>query len=203
MEEIVEKLKFIGLNSYEAKVYVALLKKYPATGYEISKLANIPQARVYDTLKSLEAMQIVTRSTEEKPIRYNPIKPKELTKRYRRKSESAIEYLDKKLPNLKDTHNEPVLQVTGYVAILDKLIEGIKGAQKRIFIEVWAQDFKYIENHLLDDYNRGLDVKIVGYGDKFSCNFGSVFLKINPRIIPASINQRYLAMIVDDEEGFL
>ena len=54
MDEIVEKLKELGLNSYEAKVYVALLKKYPATGYEIGKIADIPQARAYDTLKSLE-----------------------------------------------------------------------------------------------------------------------------------------------------
>ena len=54
MADLVEKLKEIGFNSYEAKVYIALLKKYPATGYEVSKLANIPQSRTYDTLKVLE-----------------------------------------------------------------------------------------------------------------------------------------------------
>ena len=48
MADLVEKLKDIGFNSYEAKVYIALLKKHPATGYEISKIANIPQARTYD-----------------------------------------------------------------------------------------------------------------------------------------------------------
>lgn len=39
MADLVEKLKEIGFNTYEAKVYIALLKKYPATGYEVSKLA--------------------------------------------------------------------------------------------------------------------------------------------------------------------
>ena len=29
MNDIIESLKEIGLNGYEAKVYVALLKKYP------------------------------------------------------------------------------------------------------------------------------------------------------------------------------
>lgn len=53
MEDVIEKLKDLGFNSYEAKVYVALLKKYPATGYEVSQIADIPQARAYDTLKSL------------------------------------------------------------------------------------------------------------------------------------------------------
>ena len=45
MEDIVEKLKEFGFNSYEAKVYIALLKKYPATGYEVSQIADIPQSR--------------------------------------------------------------------------------------------------------------------------------------------------------------
>ena len=52
MEDIVEKLKEFGFNSYEAKVYIALLKKYPATGYEVSQIADIPQSRAYDALKS-------------------------------------------------------------------------------------------------------------------------------------------------------
>ena len=39
MADIIDKLKEIGLNTYEAKTYVALLKKYPATGYEAAKLA--------------------------------------------------------------------------------------------------------------------------------------------------------------------
>ena len=80
MDELIENLKAIGLNGYEAKVYLALLKKYPATGYEVAKLADIPQSRAYDTLKALETDHIVM-SNNTKPISYTPIKPKELTKR--------------------------------------------------------------------------------------------------------------------------
>ena len=60
MNEIIESLKELGFNSYEAKVYVALLKKYPATGYEVAQLADIPQSRAYDTLKALENEKIVS-----------------------------------------------------------------------------------------------------------------------------------------------
>ncbi|MCI1274296.1 MAG: hypothetical protein LKG27_07695 [Clostridiaceae bacterium] len=200
MDEIIEKLKQLGLNSYEAKVYLALLKKYPITGYEVSQLSNVPQARAYDTLKTLEAMQIVT-SNNEKPVKYTPIKPKELTKRYRRKIDSALDFLDKKLPNVKDNHNEPILHVSGYLPILDKLIEAIKNAKREIYIEIWAQDFKYLENHLLDAYNRGLNVKIVGYGEQFVSNFGAVFLHTGLRVMPSQAGQRYLFMTIDDEEG--
>ena len=84
MADLIEKLKEIGLNTYEAKVYVALLKKYPATGYEVSKLANIPQSRTYDTLKVLEEKNIVV-SNNTKPVAYTPIKPKQLTQRVQKK----------------------------------------------------------------------------------------------------------------------
>lgn len=94
MDEIVEKLKELGFNEYQSKVYIALLKKFPATGYEISKLANIPQSRTYDTLKNLETLNIVL-SSNSKPVTYTPIRPKELTKRYKRKFDSTINFLEK------------------------------------------------------------------------------------------------------------
>ena len=101
MDEVIEKLKELGFNEYQSKVYIALLKKFPATGYEISKLANIPQSRTYDTLKNLENLNIVL-SSNSKPITYTPIKPKELTKRYKRKFDSTINFLEKKLPDIKE-----------------------------------------------------------------------------------------------------
>ena len=55
MDDLIANLKELGFNSYEAKVYLALLKKYPATGYEVSQIADIPQSRAYDTLKSMTA----------------------------------------------------------------------------------------------------------------------------------------------------
>lgn len=175
MDEIVEKLKELGLNSYEAKVYVALLKKYPATGYEIGKIADIPQARAYDTLKSLEIQHIVT-SSADKPVTYTPIKPIELTKRYKRKIDSTIDYLEKKLPNVKENYSEPILTINGRAKIINKVIEIINNAKKDIYLEVWSQDYKYIENALMDAYNRGLNIKIVGY-DNFTSNL-EPFLKM-------------------------
>ena len=158
-----------------------MLKKYPATGYEVGKLANIPQSRAYDTLKALEAAHIVTVSNS-KPAAYTPIKPKELTRRYKRKITSTLDFLEKKLPNVKDDYTEPILNISGTHSIQSKIIEIIKSASKEIFIEVWSQDFKYFESYLLEAYNRGLDIKIVGY-DNFSCNFGTVFCHAGGREI--------------------
>ena len=199
MQDVIESLKEIGLNGYEAKVYVALLKKYPATGYEVAKLADIPQSRAYDTLKSLEAARIVT-SSGEKPQTFTPVKPKELTKRFRRKIEANLDFLEKKLPDVKDDYNEPVHSISGSFAIREKLIEVIKSAKTDIYIEIWLQDFKYIEQHLFDAYNRGLDIKIVGY-DNVQCPFGTVFKHKNGREIEHSLGGRMVFIIADNQEG--
>lgn len=199
MNEIVESLKDIGLNSYEAKVYVALLKKYPATGYEVAKLADIPQSRAYDTLKALENAKIVTSSTT-KPQTFTPIKPKELTKRFRRKIESNLDFLEKKLPDVKTDYNEPILPISDMSEIRGKLIEIIKGAKEDIYLEIWAYDFKFIEQYLFDAYSRGLDIKIVGY-DNFDCKFGTVFKHKNGREIEHSLGGRMIFMIADGNEG--
>ncbi len=200
MDEIIENLKEIGLNSYEAKVYLALLKKYPATGYEVAKLADIPQARAYDTLKSLENAHIVTSNANAKPVAYIPINPKELTKRFRRRYTATLDFLEKKLPNVKEDHYEPVLNLFGTFSINSKISECIKNAKREIFIEIWSYDFKYFEEDLRDAYNRGVDLKIVGY-DNFSCPFGTVFCHSNGREIEHSIGSRMFFMAVDNSEG--
>ena len=201
MSDIIEKLKEIGLNTYEAKVYVALLKKYPATGYEVSKLANIPQSRTYDTLKALEEKNIVT-ATNTKPVTYTPIKPKLLTARVQKKLTSTINYLDKHLPEIKENYNEPIFTITGKQNIQDKVIEVIQNAKHEIYMEVWSQDYKVFEKELLNAYNRNVEIRIVGY-DNFTSRFGQVFEHAFGRDIELSLGGRMVILAVDDNEGVI
>ncbi len=198
MEEIVEKLKELGLNSYEAKVYLALLKKFPSTGYEVGKLANIPQSRAYDTLKALESAQIVT-SSATKPQTFTPVKPKELTKRCKRKFDATIDYLEKKLPDVKETYHEPILNISGLSKIMQKALELVKNAQKDIYLEIWEEDFKYLEPALREAYNRGVNVKIAAYGDIRT--FGTVFVQTGSSLADHTFGKRFLFLVADDAEG--
>ncbi len=201
MNDIIDSLKELGFNSYEAKVYLALLKKYPATGYEVSQIADVPQSRAYDTLKSLEKEKVVIANSS-KPVTYTPIKPTELTKRYKRKIHSTIEFLDKNLPQVKEDYTEPVLSISGAAKIREKVIEIIKNAKSEIYIEIWSQDFKFIEPYLFDAYNRGVEIKIVGY-DSFKCNFGLVYEHSSAKEIESSLGGRMIILAADNEEGIL
>ena len=201
MADLVEKLKEIGFNSYEAKVYIALLKKFPATGYEISKIANIPQARTYDTLKVLEQKNIVV-SSNSKPVSYTPIKPKQILAGYQKKMNSTLNYLEKHLPEVKDNYNEPVITISGKQNIYSKIVEIIQNAKKEIYLEIWSQDYKLFEQELLNAYNRNVEIRIVGY-DNFNSRFGMVFQHAFAKDIEISLGGRMIAISSDDSEGLI
>lgn len=199
MNDIVEKLKEFGFNSYEAKVYIALLKKYPSTGYEISQMADIPQSRAYDALKSLEAESIVY-STKEKPQRYNPIAPKELTQRFKRKINSTIDYLEKKLPNIKENYNEPIHYIYEYETIIEKIKEVIKNSKISLFIEIWAADYRQLETEIANAYDRGVNIKIVAY-DNFDTIYGLVYKHDGAKEIEQMTGSRLIYLLSDNQEA--
>lgn len=201
MDKIIESLKELGFNTYESKVYLALLKKYPATGYEISQIADMPQSRAYDTLRALEKEKVVVASNA-KPVTYTPIRPTELTQRFKRKINTTLEFLNKNLPNVKSDYTEPILSISGSVNIREKIIEIIQNSQKEIYIEIWSHDFKYIEPYLLEAYNKGVEIKIVGY-DNFKSNFGLVFEHGFAKEIEESLGGRMIILAVDNEEGLI
>ena len=51
--EIVSSLEFLGLGGYEIKVYLAILQNPQSRVPEIARLANVPQPKVYATIKRL------------------------------------------------------------------------------------------------------------------------------------------------------
>lgn len=199
MEDLIEKLKDIGLTGNEAKVYLALTKKFPLTGYEISKMANIQQARAYDALKSLEAKQIVLPSNT-KPISYSPIRPKELTKRYKRKINSTIDFLEKKLPTIKENSVEPIVPISGSTNSHEKIIELIQSAKKEIFLLISSSDYKFFESAILSAYNRGVEIKISGY-DNFSPTFGRNFSQSPMSVLDNKTNLGTVLLVIDGAEG--
>jgi sugar-specific transcriptional regulator TrmB len=49
----VDRLTRLGLTSYEAKAYLALMRRGSSTAAQVSRLAGVPRQRIYDVLASL------------------------------------------------------------------------------------------------------------------------------------------------------
>jgi len=79
----IEKISLFGLNSYESKLWAALLSRGIATAGELSEIANVPRSRCYDVLESLEKKGFIV-SKIGKPLKYIAVAPDEVLERVKK-----------------------------------------------------------------------------------------------------------------------
>lgn len=117
--EYLKNLIELGLNTYEAKVYLSMLGKNSITASDASKMSGVPRQRIYDILNTLQLKGLCL----EKPgkvLKYKATEPKEAlismlvekNKKFQRELEKQRELalkISKKLENgNKIEVNEPM-----------------------------------------------------------------------------------------------
>ena len=95
-KDFLEKIKDFGLNSYESKIWTALLSRGVSTAGELSDIANVPRSRSYDVLESLEKKGFVVMKLG-KPIKYMAVAPNEVVERVKKLIQQEIQKTKKKL----------------------------------------------------------------------------------------------------------
>ena len=201
MDELIEKLKALGFNSYEAKVYLALLKRHPATGYEVSKASGVPQARAYDTLKALEANRFVV-GLGGKPATYSPISPEELLDRWERSFKGTVSHLREALPSLTDSSVDPMTNLHGEEPIFDHIRSTIQHTKQSLYLELWDEDAKHLQSELDAAAKRNVDIRIVSYGD-VAVDKALIYPHGHQKEIVQALGGRWIVLTSDDEEGLL
>ncbi|MBI2650438.1 hypothetical protein HYX04_03930 [Candidatus Woesearchaeota archaeon] len=101
-----KQLKNLNLNSYEVKIWSALLSRGKTTAPELSDISNVPRSRSYDVLKSLEKKGFI-KIKYEKPISYVAIPPKEALENNKKHAQERAEEEIKKIDGAK---NFPFIQ---------------------------------------------------------------------------------------------
>ncbi|MCK5282300.1 MAG: TrmB family transcriptional regulator [Nanoarchaeota archaeon] len=96
-KNFLSKLRDFGLNTYESKLWTALLSRGLSTAGELSDIANVPRSRTYDVLESLERKGFIIRRLG-KPIKYIAVPPGEVLERVKAKikleSEKKVEMME-------------------------------------------------------------------------------------------------------------
>jgi len=148
-QETVKKIKSFGLNTYEVKIWTALLSRGVSTAGELSDIANVPRSRSYDVLESLEKKGFVVMKPG-KPIKYLAVPPKEVIERVKKRIEKTTEKHISKITNqtfnnlisnLQDMYDNATQHPENVVAILkgnnniQKHLEFLyKNAKKEILV---------------------------------------------------------------------
>ncbi len=108
-KEMNAKLKDFGLNSYESKLWMALLSRGVSTAGELSDIAGVPRSRSYDVLESLEKKGFIIMKLG-KPIRYVAVPPAH-----------AVEHVKKNIQESAIAQTKLLDELTGS-AILNELV---------------------------------------------------------------------------------
>jgi Cd2+/Zn2+-exporting ATPase len=142
MGSLVEQLAAVGFSEYEAKVYVALQKCSPATGYQVAKESGVPRSTIYEVLGKLIARGAVVTQSFGEMVRYAPVPPEELLDRMRHEFEDTLDKLSDGFKHMSATPGAPgqTWNLTGRDNILAHARQMIERAQGEVALVVGDDD---------------------------------------------------------------
>lgn len=141
-EELILRLKKIGLTEYESRAYVSLVGLREATAREVLEVGKIPQGRVYDVLKNLADKGYIEIQNGY-PTYYRAVAPSEVIQNLNR----DYIYMLQELENaLKDRHIEspptyPVWTISNETAISNRVFALLKTVDAELIVYTNNPDF--------------------------------------------------------------
>ncbi|MCE4049201.1 MULTISPECIES: helix-turn-helix domain-containing protein [Bacillaceae] len=151
MSDIVQQLKKLGFNEYEAKAYVSLVKSGPVTAYQVSKESGIPRARIYDVLTTLVEKGIVLKEEINEAARYSPLPVEIFLQKAKSEWQSTYEVINDSLKELETSAKEVdnrVITLKDYQTIISYCQTLINKAENRIVISMWDDMYSALEGYL-------------------------------------------------------
>lgn len=149
----------LGFSEYEARAYVALIKKSPLNGYELAREAGIPRANIYSVLERLEQRRAVLRLETPNATRYAAVPPEELMRRLRADFANLTTAITRQLEDVgKAVDFADVWNARGYQALLDQARTALTTAQGSLLIAIAPPEAKLLAEDLRAASDRGVDI---------------------------------------------
>lgn len=197
--QIIDSMLSLGFNKYEAHAYVTLLLDPSKTAYEISKLSEVPQSKIYETMKKLVDRGLAT-AKGYKPIKYIALPLERYLDNYKADITKAVDFLK---DNIKAVAKEPTIEYIVHfntlAQFIGKVSEVIDYAEKSIYLEIWAQDYHHIRDALLEASKRGVRIITVLYGE-VNHPIGKIYNHEMSGLEHSLQNGRWLNTLVDNSE---
>lgn len=195
-----DRLVKIGFSEYEAKAYVALLRKSPVTGYELSKLSGVPRSMIYEVLGKLTARGAAITLRRGGATKYAPVPAVEFFDQLHRDHEELITSLKDDLATLGSAPDlEYVWNIEGRENILAKAEEMIGQAEARIYVALLPATFPELRPMLEEAIGRGVRV-VIYTPDDLDLPGGQVVVAPRSERALSQAGGLGLILVVDGEE---
>ncbi|MFC7680557.1 TrmB family transcriptional regulator [Paenibacillus sp. GCM10028914] len=156
MEQLLNHLRNLGFTEIESKIMVDLAEHGPAGGYEVAKRLGASRSNVYAAMQRLERQGALERGAGE-PVRYNTLKPEELTRLISSRVEASLAYVEKSLPR-PEGHAAPFQSVDGDKEVLERVARKLAQAESEIVVDVWREEATLLREELEAAEKRGVRV---------------------------------------------
>jgi DNA-binding MarR family transcriptional regulator len=197
----VESLQQIGFSESEARVYVALLRKQPLTGYELAKASGVPRANVYRVLEKLEQRGALTRLDNPEGTRYAPVPFDELLEKLLRRYEQSIAQTSQALTALTPAIEQPpIVQFEGYPNLVETARHLLDDSQHSLLLAIWPEEAEALAEPLAASERRGVSIiTLCMAGCRDACGYCRGKVCRYPFGLEAS--QHWLLLVADGEEA--
>lgn len=163
--KLVTALEELGLSTYEARAYAALVRIGAANGYQLSRASGVPRSRIYETIEKLVARGFVL-ARKEQPQLYRAAPCDEVLHRSAAEMERTHKTIRACCADIRDTTvEEGVWNLTGRHAILSRAQAMIRASAREIELTVVAADLREIEPELVRAARRKVRIRAIVCGD--------------------------------------
>lgn len=201
--KVVDQLVMLGFSQYEARTYVGLVGKPAMTGYALSNATQVPQPKVYETLRRLEEKRAVVRIGHD-PARFVAIAPDVLLEQLESRfhgwladAKQGLEQFAQEGPSV-DLH---VFEGSRqWDTIAHTAAAAIEDAARHIYISAHAEQLGDLRDVLCGADTRGVQIDALCFG-KSTLHFehGRILTHSSTDgVIYRHHQARHLALVVDN-----
>ncbi len=198
--KILDNLISLGFSEYEAKSYLALIKGFPATPYEIAKRSGIPTSKIYGVLSRLLEKGIITQLEDNNKLKYVPMQPDEFISSYKNRMDDTLDSLKDDLKSVKGIGEYSYIwNINSYESLMDKAKRIVQNAQTSLLVSLFKDELNILLPLIREAEKRKINVAIIHFG-KTDIRAGQLFQHPIEDTIYSEKGGRNLVIVKDSEE---
>ncbi len=164
--EIIQAIENLGLSTYEAKAYFALLSESPLTGYKLSKNSGVPRSRIYETVEKLIAKGLVLTQEGDTTLLI-PVSLESFLEKKEKESKRNINFLKEILPKLKKpAETQGIWTISGRDQIFESVNHFVSQAKSHVYLVSFDSDIIFFEDALSKAEKRQVSIFGAYCGEK-------------------------------------
>jgi sugar-specific transcriptional regulator TrmB len=165
----IEQLEALGLSTYAARTFVALVGLGDGTAQDVSAVADVPRTRVYDAVEELRDQGLVD-VQESTPKRFWAISTETAGRHFRQEYVHRVGVLTEALEGLETTahtsEQRGVWTVTGRGTVTERVVDFIDTANEEVvFMTVEDLLSEEVLDSLSAASDRGVSVRLAEMSD--------------------------------------